>query len=301
MALATVQLWGSYITYWTVLGGFMALAWWGAVPGDPSWAWFLTLAFANFVVLASLEQLVPRQRRFDLRKDDQKWNDAIHGIFVSIASLIDHRLAELVCLGLVIASGGMLDGLTSASLWPAGLPFAVQVALGVILWAVSADVVLHRAYHRIDALWRLHELHHDTSGMHVLVSARQHVGEGLLNALFGILPLVMLGAPESVIWWTALWTVLVGNQIHSNVDQRFPAWLGWVHYVLPTPQFHYVHHSRDGRQQLSNFSGFVPWLDIVTGSHRHPDRNPVAQIGLEHSSMPATIVGQLAHPFRRTG
>jgi len=301
MVWATGQLWISYITYWIILGSFLALAWSGHVRGYTSWAWFGTLALANFLVLALLEQLVPRLQSVDLRNDDQKWNDAAHGVLVSIASLLDQRLAEIIGVGLVVASGGVLEGLFATSLWPTSLPFAAQVAVGVVLWALSADVVLHRAYHRIDALWRIHELHHDAPAMHVLVSARQHVLEGALNALFGVLPLVLLGAPGGVIWWTALWTVLVGNQIHSNVDQRFPKWLGGVHYLLPTPQFHYVHHSRHGEQQLSNFSGFVPWLDLVTGSHRHPDRNPVAQVGLAQSSMPKTFAGQLAHPFRKNG
>ena len=93
-----------------------------------------------------------------------------------------------------------------------------------------------------------------------------------------------------------MWNNVEGTLAHSNVDMRFP---GVLHWVLPTPQNHRVHHAGDRQLQDSNFAGITPVWDQLFGTYRHPDRNPVVEFGLGGGeTVPGGFVAQLAFPFR---
>ena len=131
--------------------------------------------------------------------------------------------------------------------------------------------------------------------MHILKSGRIHVGEELINALTKPLPLVLLGAPPDVMALLGMWRVFDGNLVHSNIDQRFPA---WAHYLVPTVQLHNLHHTRDRRTQDSNYSGSTAIWDVLFGTFSHPDRHPLGPLGLERSPVPRGFLAQLLFPIR---
>jgi lathosterol oxidase len=97
-----------------------------------------------------------------------------------------------------------------------------------------------------------------------------------------------------VIVLISLWIVFDGNLVHSNVDQRFPA---WAHYFVPTVQLHNLHHAQDRRHQDSNYSGSTAIWDVLFGTFSHPGRNPLGPLGVAGSPVPQGFLQQVWFPF----
>ena len=97
-----------------------------------------------------------------------------------------------------VALAGALSRAFGAHLWPATWPLLGQLALALVI-AEFGQYWLHRWQHERDALWRFHAVHHSAPRLYWLNAARFHpVDLGLLY-IFGYLPLVALGCPETVI------------------------------------------------------------------------------------------------------
>jgi sterol desaturase/sphingolipid hydroxylase (fatty acid hydroxylase superfamily) len=129
--------------------------------------------------------------------------------------------------------------------------------------------------------------------MHLLKSARLHVGEEFLQFLVVPVPFLILGVGPEVMAWVALWNVYDGNLVHSNLAQRFPSFLHWF---WPTAQNHYLHHAVERHLQDSNYAS-MPIIDVLFGTYRHPDRHPVTATGLAGNPVPRGFLGQLLYPF----
>lgn len=281
----------AWLSFPTVLGGFVALTAWVLQRGtDPAVAG-ATLTVTNFFVILALEQVLPRNPGMNLFRDRQSLNDVGHGLVLAVLA---RPLGGALSIALMTRLAEIRGVSGLGALWPAALPLPGQIFLALVVWTFC-DYWIHRSLHRFDRLWWFHAIHHDTPRMHVLKSGRLHAGEELYNALLKPVPLLLLGAPPEIMVWVGLWIVYDGNLIHSNIDQRFP---GWAHYFVPTVQLHNLHHSRDRRYQDSNYSGSSAVWDVLFGTFSHPDRCPLGELGIDASPVPAGLIGQLAFPFQ---
>jgi sterol desaturase/sphingolipid hydroxylase (fatty acid hydroxylase superfamily) len=224
-------------------------------------------------------------------RDRQSWCDVGHGILLTAA----RPLGSAVSVALVAGLAELRASAPLPGAWPHAAPFAVQLALALLVWTFT-DYWVHRSLHRFERLWWFHALHHDTPQMHILKSGRIHLGEELLNAATKPVPLLLLGAPPEILVFVGLWIVFDGNLVHSNVDQRFPS---FAHYFLPTVQLHNLHHTQDRHTQDTNFSGSSAVWDVVFGTFSHPERIPLGPLGIEASPVPGGFLAQLGFPFRR--
>jgi sterol desaturase/sphingolipid hydroxylase (fatty acid hydroxylase superfamily) len=280
----------AWLSFPALLGGFLALAVWGLGRGFDPALWGAALAVLNFAVILAVEQVLPRNASMNVFRDGQSPNDIGHGILVGLS----RPLGGAVSVGLLAVLAQARAAASVGELWPAALPFALQMLLAVLLWSFC-DYWVHRSLHSFDRLWWFHSIHHDTPQMHILKSGRMHFGEELLNAVLKPVPLLALGAPPEVMVLLGMWTVFTGNLVHSNVDQRFPS---WGHYFLPTVQLHNLHHAVDRRHQDSNYSGETPIWDALFGTLSHPERCELGELGIERSPVPARFPDQVLFPFR---
>ena len=84
-----------------------------------------------------------------------------------------------------------------------------------------------------------------------------------------------------------------GFFIHANLRWRF-----WpLESIVSTPAFHHWHHVRDERRDC-NFASMLPWVDRLFGTWYVPRREWPRAYGVDEP-IPAGLVGQLLHPFRR--
>ena len=121
-----------------------------------------------------------------------------------------------------------------------------------------------------------------------------HIVDALVTRSLGFVPLYILGfsteAFGAYIVFVAFQTVL----IHSNTDLK----LGFLRYLLVTPQYHHWHHSGDPATYGKNFAVHLPIIDMVFGTHYLPKGKWPPSYGLD-DELPPDYLGQLVHPFQQ--
>jgi sterol desaturase/sphingolipid hydroxylase (fatty acid hydroxylase superfamily) len=174
------------------------------------------------------------------------------------------------------------------------LPFVVALGL-ILLVADLAQYVTHRAYHEVPALWRLHAVHHSVEHMDWLAGSRQHLLEVILTRTLVLAPLYGLGFSKDVI---DAYIVIVGFQAvfnHANVSVR----LGWLRYVIVTPNFHHWHHAQDAEAIDKNYAAHFAFIDHLFGTAVHSDRQWPQRYGVVGNAVPKGFWKQLWWPFVR--
>lgn len=171
-----------------------------------------------------------------------------------------HDVLFLVLNGAVLLPVMTALSLSFTELVRRALPWIVLPKVGplprwgaVVLILVAMDGcnwLVHLANHRVQVLWRFHELHHSEEDMNVLTVFRTHP---LIHVsyLLAVVPGVILLANGEL---STLLLVLYGGMVafaHSNTNLGF----GPLGRVFVSPNFHRIHHRLDGAQDVN--LGFV--------------------------------------------
>jgi sterol desaturase/sphingolipid hydroxylase (fatty acid hydroxylase superfamily) len=182
---------------------------------------------------------------------------------------------------------------------PRGLVIAaVVVAMDGCNWAV------HLANHRVQALWRFHELHHSQEDMNALTVFRTHplIHVSYLLALVPGIVLLANGALSLTV--LALYGGIVAFA-HSNTRLGF----GVLGRVVVSPNFHRIHHKLDGPQDVNLGFALTIW-DQMFHTAVFPTRETVRiDTGLPGRPVPVeqatarprhlgVFAAQLVAPFR---
>lgn len=136
---------------------------------------------------------------------------------------------------------------------------------------------LHRALHRVPALWALHRLHHSAEvltpitvyRMHplesVLYSLRMVLTQGLVVGVFFHLFGMRLSAWEvaGANLFTYAFNTAGANLRHSHV---WISWGPWLERVIISPAQHQIHHSDNPAHFDRNFGSFLAVWDALFGS-----------------------------------
>lgn len=222
--------------------------------------WFVVSLFFSALVFIPIERLGAVRPMSPLRPE---WRTDLAYFFMS------HVLVQFVLIA-VTASTSIIDALApfdgvkdTIRAWPAWLQFPLA-----LLCADLAQALLHRAYHRLPLLWRVHAVHHSSRHMDWLAGSRMHLLEILLTRSLVLLPLVLLGFSGPVL---NAYVVVVGLQAvlaHANLRLDF----GWLEYVLVTPRYHHWHHAREQAYVDCNYAIHLPLVDMLMGTFRRPPR-----------------------------
>lgn len=218
----------------------------------------LTALFAVTVITAAwLEVFAPRRPLAAPRL--RRWISNLS--FGGLNILIFTAAAPLGVFGAALLAeqnGWGVLRLTAAPPW-LSLPLGV-LALDLV------GYVLHRAWHGLPVLWRLHHVHHSDIDIDFTTTVRHHPGEALITgtALFGVV--LALGiSPESVALQQIATSAL---DVVSHSNWRMAARLErWLRYVVVTPDMHVVHHSAERRETDSNYAALFSAWDRLFGTY----------------------------------
>ena len=173
------------------------------------------------------------------------------------------------------------------------LPFIVQLFLALLLTDI-AQYWAHRAFHEIEALWRIHSIHHSTKAMDWLAGSRTHVIDIFITRSISFVPVYLLGVTPAVF---AVYIVFISFHavfIHANVNWKF----GPLKYIFTTPQFHHWHHADDPTAYNTNYAVFFSFVDRMFGSYYLPDDKWPEKYGVSQPNYPKGFIPQFLYPFR---
>ncbi len=248
----------------------------------------LAAAAIGFAVLAAA--FVPLERAFPARPEQPVLRP---GLGVDACFFLGQYFLFAALAGAAVDAAdrllapALLDGARARL---AAHPVA-QAALAVALGDLAA-YWLHRAFHRVDLLWRFHAVHHGAEHLDWMAAFREHPVDGALTQLVLNLPAIVLGVPgerlAAVIAFRGAWAILV----HANV--RLP--LGPLRWLVGAPELHHWHHAR--RRAEHNFANLAPWLDLLFGTYHRPPDGARFALGLVEP-WPRGYLAQLARPFLR--
>jgi sterol desaturase/sphingolipid hydroxylase (fatty acid hydroxylase superfamily) len=171
------------------------------------------------------------------------------------------------------------------------LPALVRFVL-VVLAADAVEYASHRAYHEVPFLWRFHAVHHSPQQMDWLSGSRLHVGEVLATRCLVLVPIFVLGFPQDTIFAYIIFVSVQSVVIHANIAMD----LGWLRYVVVTPQFHHWHHASDEEAIDRNYCAHTPLFDLIFGTFHLPQGRWPRTYGTV-KPIPGTFFRQLLYPF----
>jgi sterol desaturase/sphingolipid hydroxylase (fatty acid hydroxylase superfamily) len=153
--------------------------------------------------------------------------------------------------------------------WPQSLSVA-NFAIGFLFLDFSR-YWLHRLFHSVPWLWRLHSLHHADSDVDVSTSFRHHPVEFVVGSGLFWLAFLIMGFPADIAAAYLLCTSILSCIQHGNV--ALPAsWDPVLQRAVVTPDMHRLHHSVVPDEANSNFGFLFSFWDRVFATDRRAPR-----------------------------
>lgn len=158
------------------------------------------------------------------------------------------------------------------------------VSFIVVLFCLQfAAYWLHRAFHAIPVLWRIHTVHHCDPEVDATTAHRHHPLEPVLSAV-AMLPVVVILGPDpvSILGYNVL-AAAVAVMSHGNFTFG-PTLDRLLRRFIVTPDFHRMHHSSDRQYTDSNYATVLPVFDYLFGTATHlpAERQKTMQLGLSY-------------------
>lgn len=232
------------------------------------------------VIFITLERIIPYKQEWHPTLFE--WGrDGIYLLLVFLAGAIGQSLIYAIAFRLATPIGT--------------IPFWSEI-IAALLYSTFGGYWFHRLGHEVPLLWKIHGIHHVPVKVNLANNSVVHSFDVIGSAIFSQLPLLILGFSEESMFISGMITMMLGYFIHANIDIR----VGWLNYIINTPQSHRLHHSIDIKE-AGHFGTDLAIWDLVFKSFTwHVNRVPVA-VGMEDDlAFPRSesIFSNLIHPFR---
>jgi sterol desaturase/sphingolipid hydroxylase (fatty acid hydroxylase superfamily) len=250
--------------------------------------WFLLNLLLLALVFVPLERLFPRigtQPIFRRGWETDLGYFAVSHLLVQVTVLLTMAPAALAF------AWAARPGLQAAV---AAQPPVVQF-MEIVLVADLAQYGVHRLFHRVPWLWRVHRVHHSAEAMDWLAGSRLHVVDIVLTRGLSFVPLYVLGFAPPALYAYLVFVSFHAVFIHANVRFRLRA----LEWLVVTPRFHHWHHAREAAAVDRNFAVHLPFIDRVLGTAYFPAERWPERYGVAGPPVPDGWLRQLVLPFRR--
>ncbi len=217
----------------------------------------LSIALAVFIVMISLEYLIPRRPQQQSRQ--QRWpiNLGLALTNMALMRVTIGSLAYLTAVHAQQANWGLLNQIN--------LPDSWHILLSILMLDL-AIYIQHVISHQWQPLWRLHQVHHTDLEFDATTAVRFHPLEIVISMFYKAVWIALLGAdPEAVI----LFEIILNGAAtfnHSNIyiPERLDQLL---RIILITPDVHRIHHSTIPKETDSNYGFSISLWDRLFGTY----------------------------------
>jgi sterol desaturase/sphingolipid hydroxylase (fatty acid hydroxylase superfamily) len=178
--------------------------------------------------------------------------------------------------GLFIQHLGFL-ALGTAAAWPPYLQIIAAMLLAeFFIW------FNHFARHKIRTLWFFHAVHHSQRELNIFTDDRAHIIDLLIGALLSFIPFFIFDVSNLyAVMVIGIYKPIHNRFIHANLKIN----LGWLGWLVTSPQFHRVHHSADPAHVDKNFGVYFSIYDYLFGT-ACLSRTVYPQTGIQDSRFP---------------
>ncbi|MCB0344730.1 MAG: sterol desaturase family protein, partial [Bdellovibrionales bacterium] len=135
-------------------------------------------------------------------------------------------------------------------------------AVGAFLIVDFTLFITHYLQHKLRWVWYFHTIHHSQEHISALTALRIHWIEYLFDAIIVTVPIAFVGGDISTWFLLALFNNSWGYVVHANA--RIP--LGPLEYLIVTPQYHRLHHSKNPQHFDKNFCERLTLWDFIFGT-----------------------------------
>jgi sterol desaturase/sphingolipid hydroxylase (fatty acid hydroxylase superfamily) len=155
--------------------------------------------------------------------------------------------------------------------WPGYLQVVASLLIGEFFFWLS-----HFVRHKIHSFWVFHAVHHSQQELNMATEDRNHFADRLISNLLMIVPLLIFQVGNlKTVGLIVLYRSIHNRFIHSNIKLN----LGWLGWILASPQFHRVHHSMEPAHVDKNFGGLFSFFDYLFGT-AYPSRDVYPDTGI---------------------
>lgn len=251
--------------------------------------WLLLDLLLMAIIFIPIEMIAPK-REEQPRFHDEWRTDLIYFI---VSHLLIQFFGIITQKPAIIFFGWM--NLGSVHQFVQALPFWIALPLALFVsdlfqyWA-------HRIFHSHTYLWRFHSVHHSTTAMDWLAGSRTHFIDIFVTRSLSFMPLYILGFSQLVFSSYIVIIALHAVFIHANTRMN----IGFLKYIVTTPQYHHWHHCNDAEFYGKNFAVFFPLIDRMFGTYFLPENVWPTGTGLLEADYPKGYVKQMIHPFSKS-
>lgn len=270
-----------YLPTFLIVGNGLAIF---VVQSGYSKGWLFLLVMSFIALAFLLERLVPYDAAFNESYGDRT-RDFYHFIVNETANV-----AGVLSVPLLAAF------ISLPSIWPHSLPLWQQLVLAILIADVGITLA-HFASHRIDALWRLHAVHHSVKRMYGFNGLMKHPLHQFIETVAGTTPLLLMGVSPEVFSLLIVAVILQLLLQHSNVAY----FSGPLKYLLAINVVHRFHHLKTAEEGDVNFGLFTSLTDFFLGTAYYDKRRVIASDDLgigDQPNYPKSYLSQLLQPFR---
>jgi len=217
---------------------------------------YIALAIPFFFLLMGVEIVWARRRGLRL----YRFNDSLVDLSCGMAQQI-----------LVVFGVGVLAAAYAAMyrhrLFEPGTAWSWLIAFVLVDFTYY---VWHRMSHRVNFLWAVHVVHHQSEDFNLAVALRQAVLSPWTILPFH-LPLALLGVPPIVFATVESFSTLYQFWIHTELCGK----LGVFEWIFNTPSQHRVHHAVNPRYLDKNYAATLCIWDRMFGTFEPEREEPV--------------------------
>jgi len=160
--------------------------------------------------------------------------------------------------------------------WPFWVRFAIGVLVTDFLYWLQ-----HYINHKVPWFWEMHTVHHSQKEVNFFTDFRYHIVEYVIRHTVLIIPFFILRMDIPTIVWFSIFRNQYTHFYHGNIKTN----LGFLKYILVTPQSHRVHHSVLSEHQDKNFGAVFSIWDFLFGT-QVMDFNVYPKSGIKDERFP---------------
>ncbi len=255
-----------------------------------------------FFIMANLELIVPRRQPQNNTLGIKRLNRWFNNLsLITLSSLIAKIVLPIGLASFAIYCQQSEWGLFNQDIISSNISYAALFIFSLLIF----DFIIywqHRIFHKVQWLWRLHQVHHSDTAFDVTTGIRFHPIEILLSIAIKFAVVLIFGfSAESIIVFEILLNALALFN-HSNV--QIPLTIDkQVRKIIVTPDMHRVHHSTIPKEHNSNFGFNISLWDRLFSSYQDQPElgHKNIEIGLNaftDSDKPNRLIQLLLMPFK---